>query len=91
MKLTTCPLCLNEARLYPEQTINNKSIHIYQCEKEGYFAFTPTLDNWWRSKKALSEEKQSFFHRNRRMKLQEFIIRKDISPTTIPVFALTDE
>lgn len=91
MNLTTCPLCLNEAWFYPGQTINNKIICIYQCEKEGYFAFTPVLDNWWRSKTDLPEEKQAFLQRNRRMKLREFIVRKDISPATIPVFALTDE
>lgn len=91
MKPTICPLCANDAESQSDKMGNNRKITIYHCEKEGYFAFTPALDHWWRLKTSFGDEHDLFSSKNARMKLLEFVVRKDISPATIPVFALIDE
>lgn len=90
MKPTQCPLCSKNAKSQADRA-ESQVITIYHCETEGFFAFTPALDHWWRLKAMSDGENDLSSYKSARMKLLSFVVRKDISPTTIPVFALIDE
>ncbi|WP_234262372.1 hypothetical protein [Klebsiella aerogenes] len=90
MKPARCPLCSKDAKSLTDRA-GRQAIIIYHCEKEGFFAFTPALDHGWRVKAMSGDDNDLFSYKTTRMKLLSFVVRKDISPTTIPVFALIDE